>query len=274
MKKPLLLFSAVLISQAVFGLRWPVNNPVILKSFGQLEENSFITSISIVSEDGNVYSIADGITVYLRVFPGEDPKDNLLILEHDNGLRSIYRNFFPLDDFPDTVSEGQLIGSGKNIKLEILDTEGVQIVNPEILLPFLEDKAAPRIEGIFILSDNRELTRITGRTVTTTGSKTVLAEIFDERSGNRLIPFKIKYYVDGIKYREYVFESLKYQNDAYNFSWAEKADKIFVRIDDVIYINLGELQVLPGEVRLEIYAEDIRGNISSVNLSITGIRPN
>ena len=146
------------------------------------------TSLERSSENGNVYSIADGVTVYLRVIPGESTNDNILILEHENGLRSIYRNFLPLDDFPDEVSEGQLIGTGNNIKLEILDTEGVQIVNPEILLPFLDDSEAPRIERIFLLSGEQELVEIKDGSSIFTGRKTVLAEIFDERSGNKLSP--------------------------------------------------------------------------------------
>lgn len=274
MKKILFFLAALLSVQAASALRWPVNNPVIIKSFGQLEEKSFVTSISIISEDGNVYAIADGITVYLRNFPEDKQKDNLLILEHENGLRSIYRNFMPVENFPDTVSEGQLIGRSGNIKLEILDTEGVQIVNPEILLPFLEDRDAPQIESIFFLSGEQLLVEIENGSSVTVGGKTVLAEIFDERSGNKLIPIKIKFYADGIKHQEYVFESLKYLNDAYNFTWAEKAEKIFIRIDDVIYINLGELRVLPGEMKIEIYAEDINGNISFVDIIITGVKAN
>ena len=264
-----ILLITVLLPQA-YALRWPVDSPVVAESFGEIKNGNFSSTITIRSADGKIYAISDGQLVYMSGNEA-DPELNIVILEHENGLRSIYRNFFPLPSIPADLKEGVQIGTGPSVELEILDTRSGEIGNPLLLLPQLPDKRSPEIERLAFY-DNGRFQNIRKGMRTVSGKKQILLKVYDRHNDEQLLPFSISLYIDSRKVQEYVFESLKYLDGRYQFPWAE-GKQIFIEIDGIVYINLGEFFILPGETRLELYAEDLAENRASVDVRITAVRP-
>ncbi|MBN1648599.1 MAG: hypothetical protein JW874_11260 [Spirochaetales bacterium] len=258
-----------LILQSAYSLRWPVDNPVVIESFGEIRNGVFSTTISIRTNSGKIYAIADGRLVYLSN-KSADPELNVVILEHENGLRSVYRNFFPLADIPGELREGGLIGTGPSVQLEILDTHSGEIGNPQILLPQLPDKSRPVIERLAFYR-NGVFEDIKNRMVVRSGRKQLLLKVYDIHNDERLLPFSITLYIDSLKVQEYVFESLKYINERYQFPWAV-GEEIFMIIDNEMYINLGEFSIMPGETRLELYVDDLAENRATVDVRLIASR--
>ena len=271
MKKILLLSNIFLfLAFSLFSLDWPKKGPIVTRSFGVPDIGEFVSSVSITSRSDEVFAIAEGRIVYKR--PGTDVSPSLLIIEHANGLRSVYRGLNILDFEDSVIEKGQLIGKGLEISLEISDPVSGQFFNPETLLPKLTDKKAPRVV-YFGFMQNDKLYEISNDKKFFSGDAEFLLICEDIRGDKLLSPYSIAFYIDGLRQKEYVFDSLSYNGKEYLFLWAPSFGSIVKRIDDKSYFSFGKTRLLPGEVKLEIYIKDINGNQTEAAYSIIVSRP-
>lgn len=249
------------------ALSWPVNNPVITSSFSSMLRDGFRSALILHAENNEIYAIADGTVVY--VYNCEKPEigQSYIIIEHSDGLRSIYRGITPKAKLGVFVSEGDLIAYGEYVSLEILDIESMEIVNPERLLPLIPDKEAPMVSSV-LLRKGRQYVNPEEVEAVGAGKYHFLIAVNDPRDAYELFPYKIVMYFGGIKQTEYIFDTLLFKNSEYIFDSGNELDTVFLTIGGHVYVDLGEIRLLPGEQNFELYISDCSENTMEFSLSV------
>lgn len=273
------LFSYVFMFAAIraFSFEWPVADPVLLSTFGGLGTDQFQTFITIESGDADVHPVLSGEIVFyndtslpLSALPSG--LGSYIVVQHEGGLRSIYshleegsvlqdkREVRPYDVLGKTGETGA--SQSRNVALSIIDMEAKQIVNPLLLLPSLEDKGTPVINGVFF-RDNDELDQVRNYIKINAGTVSFYARMYDPgqnvRFFNPLSPYQILVYINGVERNRIIFEGVREQDgflvlaDSLGRTWSD-----FYTGDGLVH--LGNFTLPPGEVRIEISVSDYSGN--------------
>jgi len=275
----------ILILPFLYGFDWPIEEKTIVSTFGQACGSQFSTGIKIGTREQDVKPITEGeICFYSEInnSPHAIPSGlgNYCILEHQGGLRSVYshlkdgsillsKTFFEDND---VIGVTGISGASyiPNINLTVIDTEYNQIMNPLLLLPPVSDANAPVIQAVYIKRDEG-IIRMQEQNSMPAGHAEIILSVYDPGENvkyfNPMAPFELLLLVNGIEVKRLIFEGLEQQIHEISLinSDSVQSDELF--IEDTM-MNLGQIQLSPGNNRIEITASDFLGNETTTIITI------
>jgi hypothetical protein len=292
MKRLLVVFLLASIGSCfLLAFDWPLDQIVLTATFGEHRGDHFHGGIDLGGGEQPIYPISPGeVVFYYR--EGEDYTSlptglgNFVVLQHQGGVQSLYAHLAggSLDPNLNLYDRSRPLGtvgssgysSGKHLHLTIIDTEMGTVINPLLLLPPLPDGQAPEIKGLYLqigqeriaLEDGMSLNRGEGRLFTT---------VYDLREDVsflwKLAPYKVFLYQDGREISAFTFDSLygappSAQNSE-NLVLVNTEMDFSDVYDSTWSLNLGDINLIPGETTLTVFAADFAGNESSTEYTLT-----
>ena len=277
----IIAFSMLIFSAAdLFAYSWPVDEPVVISTFGERRWGNYGRGIEVSGSSGEVHPSAAGELVFY--FEDDDAVSRMpsglgsfAVVEHERKLRTLYGGLELDESIGDKgpVGEDSLLGlagqSGQtvdpHIYFAVIDSEFEQYVNPLLLLNSVIDNKKPVIRDVGL--DTPAGYRSIGRNfVAKAGRTEIIAEIFDPCMSDEFFrpmsPYKIYLFHNGEEVFYLSFESII---TAENRSVVQSASELhfgdFYKADG--RISLGEINLAPGESRFEVLVSDYAGNESS-----------
>ncbi len=262
----------------VAAWEWPLASFRIDAGFGQLRNGNVTTAVWLSAQEPAVQAAHPGEVIFTRV-EGAAGKGsphgygNFVVLEHEDGLRSVYANMGAVSSMDDsTASQGATLGTvgvsgfayGDQLGFHLIDEELGQLVNPFLILPSLDDSQPPVIQGVFlqrgddVIPVNRQTSIEAGTTFQ------VLVEAYDtveSTSGTRRVPPKTVTVTLGEQQpRTISFDTMQYGDNRFRLASGQPVDTLY----------LGQTRMRPGEVSigteptsLIVRVEDFSGNRAS-----------
>jgi len=264
---------------------WPVPLREIQATFGQQVPGGTLRGIEIAGGAQPVFPVEQGVVVFAHRASGAFPSPfgSYVVVEHEQAFRSIYahlsseslppvgREVTPATQIA-VAGESGYIG-GRALRLYLYDSRNQVFVNPLLLLPDLEDTAAPQIVSVFAEGE-RGLFSVSGSQVIPAGRYTLSARIIDTlargRQATALAPYEIAMFVDGQEQFQMSADGISYQSGELEIAPAGNGTEIYG--EDGLWV-LGEITVQSGSTEVEIVARDFAGNERVVAFDITGGAP-
>jgi hypothetical protein len=278
--KKIIFYLLVLNTVLVYSLQWPVENLDISSTFGEKMGDYYLSGIDIVGGEQDVVSVSEGRVVYYH--EEESPVSDLpsglgsfIVIEHERSLKTTYAHLKKGSVIKNrqNVNRGEKIGvigdtgasSGKLLHFEVVDGELNQIVNPLKLLSERNDKSKPVIKNIYLkLADSDKKILSGRRQKVKTGNYSLIAQVYDicETSDyfSPTAPYSISVYLNGEEVIEVLYDSFVIENGKMVMSSNSlSADEYYISEDDWT-VNIGEINLIPGTIRLELSVKDFAGN--------------
>ncbi|MFP4373642.1 MAG: peptidoglycan DD-metalloendopeptidase family protein [Spirochaetaceae bacterium] len=264
--------------------QWPVTEFSIGVGFGVPNDESLSPGLELVSSAETVRAAADGELVF--AFDAESHRaaiphalGSFLVLEHHGGLRSVYAHLdrdpedtaleFAEDDPVGVVGRTGFAG-GNTLGFRIIDTERAAYVNPMILLPELEDETAPRIESVQ-LSRGSTVVAADPDASLPEGPARLSALVYDPGGEgpyrDDAAPYSVTVFANGRESHRLVFETLSRSGERITVSGGYAREDLY---DEEGRLQLGSIEIAPGNNLIEIVAEDHVGNERVESIRITG----
>ena len=267
----------LLLPRLLYGFEWPVEEKMLTVTFGEYTWDCFHPGIDIGGGAQDVHPAEAGELIYyaeehegFHALPSG--LGSFAVLEHDRGLRTLYGHLQPgtLRTDRDILEEGDILARvgnsgmtvGPRLHFQVIDREFDQLVNPLLILPPLKDTTKPVLEALYLLK-NRSRIELQDRATVTSGTYELLAAIYDPSEYVRYFrpmnPFKIQVFLNGEQVVYTSFEALQHEDGEMVLIQSSDAD-----CDELYYpdgtMRLGSLQFSPGDIMIEILAEDILRN--------------
>lgn len=261
----------------VYGFQWPVKEIIIVSTFGESESNEFVNGVDIGGKSQVVKPIDAGDLVFYSR-PGDSPLDlpsglgSYVIYQHNNGIRSLYGHLEDgsinttelVVDLSDTIgimgSSGSTVGT--MLHLQVIDIEFEKYINPLLSLPLLIDGTRPVINEVFLITEEGRMS-ITSGAIIKSGVFGLSADIRDlsESAGYYcpVSPFSISLFINGENLANIDFESIKIRDDKMVLQEPEGISHDELYRDDWEFF-LGEFELNPGDLMIEISVKDFAGN--------------
>ncbi|MBN2616793.1 MAG: hypothetical protein JXR64_00630 [Spirochaetales bacterium] len=282
MKKFTILFVFSILSFSLYSYQWPTSKDFLLSFFGTPKNNCLSDGIEFTSDNQAIYPLADGEIVYYQdelIFGDLDyrgDEGNILVLNHIGEFKSIYRNFTTnnLFNMSDNLKKEEMIGvSGNqndNFIFSIYDDKRKSYINPQQILPFLQDERKPIIDSVYLDYED-SLHKLSYNLSVPAGASTIYVNTWDvvkiNNNFKKFTPFSINVFVDGLELYTSSFSSL-----------VEIDNKIFVSgasdtpVDTIIsggeLLYGGNIFLTKGNSIIEIVVKDIDGNEASKSYSV------
>ena len=149
MKKVFLLITTITIFSSLAAWDWPDDPNRIISAFGQSWSGQFEYGIRFRAEGQRVTTWHPGEIVWTNRTDNSISVQNkyLIVIEHDNGFRTIYRGVECRPDMGNTVQQGDWIGYADREmwQFQIIDTRNSRIINPAHILPQIKyDRILPK----------------------------------------------------------------------------------------------------------------------------------
>jgi hypothetical protein len=278
------LFSPLFLS----AMDWPIENPSLVSGFGDKGSNGFLTGVYLVPEENQEVTPVEKGEVVFYVEEGLERKGDLpsglgsfIVIEHEAGLKSLYGHLEAgtLDPTIKEVTKTTELGkvgdtggaAGEQLYLEIIDKEFGQFINPQLVLPSLDDSVPPVIGTVSLKRGSEELV-LSNRDVLPRGKGRLLVEMYDPIPElpyfNPTAPYQVSVFANGVEVITITFETVQENQGTLHLPQNKSLTCATFCISDTKY-DLGELQLNPGETRLEIIVKDVAGNESMKELSLT-----
>ena len=243
---------------------WPDDASALVASFAAPSPEGFTRSLVFRSEGQRVTSWNAGEVLWIERSGGGDT----LVLDHDDGFRSVYRGIEVRPDLSGSVSAGEMIGyaAGSDWRFEIVDDERDSIIDPLTLLPPRSGLAAPRVERLLVVlgSDRRV---VGDGSPIPSGRRDIIVELSGGEAGTG-VPVEISLYWVGVRVGGIRFDALSEDGGAVIL---EAPDP---RRFDQVYGDDGALRfpgvmLNAGRGNLELRVEDETGRVVSRTWSVT-----
>jgi hypothetical protein len=270
---------------------WPLDRVVVTSTFGEHRGDHFHAGIDLGGGEQPIYPISPGELVFAYREDADYTSlptglGNFLVLQHQGGIQSLYAHLAPesLDPGRRLYDRSRALGtvgssgysSGKHLHLTIIDTEMGTIINPLLLLPPLPDGQAPEIREVYFHSGQQRIALEDGMSLSRRDGQ-LFATVYDLREDVtflwKLAPYKVFLFQDGREITSFTFDSL-YKSPV---SEASSGDLVLMNTEmdfsDVYEeswtLNLGEINLVPGDTTLTIFAADFAGNESFAEFALT-----
>lgn len=276
-----------LLAQQALAWQWPVEVPVITRTFGQDAGGYLLRGIEFGGGAQPVFPIESGVVVVSR--PDPDPGrpgqptglGTYLVIEHEQGFRSVYAHLeagslppvgreVDVETVIATVGESGLIDR-RALRLMIIDLESGEYVNPMLLLPDLEDRFRPVITAVFARAPGSRYDL--GRTTTLPpGSYEVTAVVNDRRGPGTepgLAPYRVAMFVAGQERTSHSMDRIAVDPFTALVPGGVTHDELYAAGGEM---RLGVVQIGDGRTEIEIVAADFVGNQTSWRAVMTGQR--
>ncbi len=272
-----ILLGVLLSAQTVFSFEWPLNEPQVVSTFGSPEGRSYKKGIEIASAESEITPIEGGEVIFrgseyaLGMHDIPLPLGNMVVLQHERGIRSVYGHLAATADqeepFYDITTSFGRIGStgiirGEFVFLQVIDSEVNRFINPMLSLPLLEDSTEPQLNAVSLQADGSSY-QLSRNTEVVQGEYRLLVESFDVSSAlnslHRMAPYSVKVYVNGEEQISLGFESLSV-NDWSAVPTSLRSVSAARLYSDQWTYNLGQLLLQPGVALIEVFVNDFAGN--------------
>ncbi len=278
MNSRLILFSILVLAVWNLSFRWPVTDGVITSTYGESRGDHFHDGIDMISPSDNVYPIEQGTLLYAwnkTLFPLDNywGGGNFKVIEHKNGMLSVYMHLQDIDDLKPAYTETEIVGLvgntghsyGKHIHFSILDKIKRESINPFVSLPFYNDVKAPEIMNFYIRIDNRYIRINDNSDIRLTKHYPLLVEIKDTIKGNENLGiYSIKAVFNGKEVANYNFSRINYSTNGLAIN-----NKTFNGVfDEQGYYKLEGLTYSEGINTLTVSVSDFNGNYSEKNFTM------
>lgn len=271
----LVLTSAVAVPLAAW--QWPLSEFRIDTGFGQPRNGVMSTGIRLSAEEPQVRAAHPGELVFSRT---EDAVTglphglgNLAVIEHEDGLRSIYSNMGTIDrPLGPELAQGDVLGTvgvsgfayGDQLGFHLTDVELQRLVNPLLILPPLTDEIAPVVAGVFLLRDG-ETVRLNRRSSVAGGVEYVLLiEAYDTvaspQGTRRIPPMELSVSLGEEEERRIRFETLQYRDGSFVLTSGHALNDLYAT---ETRLRIGSIRVGSEPLRLAVRVEDFAGNRGS-----------
>ena len=275
----LIIIIAILLTSLipVSGFQWPVTDVVIVSTFGESEFDQFVKGIDIGGETQDISPIDSGELVFYSS-PGTSSLDipsglgTYVIYQHRNGIRSLYGHLedgsVNIDQEKIDLSDkiGKMGSSGRTVgtmlHLQVIDIEFEKYINPLFSLPLLIDVSKPIIDEVYLITEEGKK-EISSGEIINSGVFGLSADIRDLSEDADyycpVSPFSISLFINGENLANIDFESLKIKDDKMILQELEGISHDDLYRDEWEFY-LGEFELNPGDVMIEISVKDFAGN--------------
>jgi hypothetical protein len=231
----------------------------------------------MVSSDNRVYPVAEGRLIYfwdkslfpLDSYPGGG---NFMILEHANGLYSLYMHLSDGFTLQESYTEKTPLGIsgnsghslGAHLHFSLLRISERTSLNPFLYLPEYEDHSAPVISGLYIRVGDRYFAITEKSDIRLTQPYPLLIEISDSITAREKVGiFKLSVYMNNKKLIEVVFSQIGISKKGLTLS-----DYTFHDLfDEKGYYKVKNVSYLNGMNTVKIITHDYSGNSSVKEIS-------
>ncbi len=262
-----------------------MQDKVLTSTFGEQRWGFPHPGIDIGGGEQPVYPAEAGELVYYAEENGgmgmlPSGLGSFAVIEHERKLRTLYGHLEPgsiatgsikldtTDILARVGSSGMTVGP--RLHFQVIDGEFDQYVNPLIILPPLKDTTRPVLEAVYILKD-RQLVELLDTSTVSSGSYELLLSLYDPSEYLRYFrpmnPYRIQVFMNGEQVAHMSFKALQPKDGAVFLIESDDADGDEIYYDEHI-MRMGTVQFPPGDMILEVLAEDIYRNSMTVELRI------
>lgn len=281
----LLCLAGILFIHGAEAFDWPADDVRVIATFGQSQWGDYLKGVHLYSQEEEVRPIDSGEVIFTcgGVYAGphriSSGLGNMVVMQHDRGIRSVYGHLreLPGDDVI-FIESDQFIGRPGNtgmidekaLYLQIIDSEVSRYVNPLLSLPSLPDRDRPVIDELTLVKGLREYSLQSGMRIQQ-GEYQFRLHVYDSDNGlepdRQMSVYSVKIYINGEERQAFSFESLMVNN----------RQTVPAGRDDLPHQALykekgrmspGTVSFQPGEAIIEVVAADFSGNESSRTIPI------
>lgn len=278
----IIIFMIVIPIVSLYPYQWPSNKEFLKSLFATVDNKTAQDGIKFSSNDQAIYPLTEGeIIFYQDSFKFGDldysgDEGNLLVLNHKGDFKSFYRNFIPSDgfDYSSIILQSEMIGVSTNkaddFIFSIYDDKKSEYINPQQILPFLEDDIEPVINNVF-LENNDKLLRVVWNKSLPQGLSRIYIDAWDvikiDKKLRKFVPFSIYIFVDGFEKFHVSFSSIKEVDGELFFSGVENVPvNLFYSRESLLFG--GEVYLTRGRSLIEVVVKDNNGNEASKSYSV------
>ncbi|MDR2602907.1 MAG: M23 family metallopeptidase [Spirochaetaceae bacterium] len=275
---------ALLFTAPLGALEWPADaNAVINKNFGWNDGSLPSLGDSFLGA-GPVSACAQGELIIIsnedssRISGVPSPLGSYVAINHEDGLVSIYAHLEDVDFLPQRLDSGVIIAnSGKTgcvdkngFYFSFFDRKEKRYVNPSLLIPPMEDGAAPSIRSVKLQNSSGSLIDLSQTRNLKQGDYTINVHAQDSRTQNSdgpTAPFRITTSINGAETGALVNETFFVIDGELMMKRNENvsARRVFAPYPAV---EAGEIYLSRGQANILITVQDISGNISNAQYRV------
>ena len=290
--KKLFFFLFIINVFYVYSLQWPVEKMSVTSTFAERRGDHYHSGIDIGGGEQDVVSVSDGKIVF--IFEENSQLSDIpcgmgsfIVIEHERSLKTTYSHLKKgsVVKNRENVGRGEKIGvtgdtgasRGKQLHFEVIDGELNQIVNPLKLLPEGNDETTPVIKKIVLKNEDSSYEKVLSRREKVeTGKYCLKAQVYDV-CGNvdyfcPTAPYSISVYLNGEQVIEVKYDTLVRDSGKVVLAGNSAPVQEYYSEGEDWEVNIGEINLIPGTIRLEISVKDFAGNESTRDRLLTVYR--
>lgn len=266
----------------ISAYQWPCNRDYLSSLFGKVTNGVVEDGIRFNNDGQAIYPLAKGEVIYYQdefkfgdnTYHGDD--GNLLVLRHVGEFKSYYSNFHSDMDFSkmESINKSEMLGVSTSeydtFKFSIFDERRKLYINPQQILPYLNDENRPVISSVVINSLGKEIKLARNRRVPA-GDSSIYINAWDVIKVNdkyrKFTPFSINVFVDGFERYNSSLSSIK-EVDGFIYIAGDNDIPIGDFISGGNMIFGGDIFLTKGRSLIEIVIKDIDGNEASKSYSV------
>ena len=284
-------------SLMLLGFDWPVEEKILMSTFGGGQKGHFQTGIELGGTEQEVFSIAEGEIIFYfqeSIADGSLPRGigSFIVVLHEGGIQSVYTHLntssLNLASNGNSDQGGPLrlgvsgdtgMSEGVHLGLMIIDLEEGRFLNPikpdksplqpPLEVPETRVPEGPIIANVSIKRDGL-IEPLHNNAKLSSGEVEVLAEIYDKSEfvpfNMRMAPYRIYLSVAGEVITVVEFDSLKQKG---NRLVPAGSDRAFGELyfADWIY-HLGRINLVEGKTLIQVGAEDFAGQETTIQMEV------
>ncbi|GHU46047.1 hypothetical protein FACS1894190_18130 [Spirochaetia bacterium] len=254
---------------------------VLVRNFGSNAEGGPLLG-DVFNLQGPVFAAESGEVVFKHNETDgasrlPSPLGAWIVLEHDNGLLSVYSR---MEDtkapLPDKIEKGALLAqagvsgwsSGEGFSFSIFDKKEKRWVNPDIVIDtHLDDRRPPVIQSVRLRNSDGVVFDADSPRVLRQGRYSIDVQTYDLRGSaqtSQLMPHRIISSVNGIETGSLTIETFSARDGVLMLfrGGLISANEVY---GPYPLIEAGEVWLNRGSAKLEIIVQDIAGNSRSAN---------
>jgi len=246
-------------------MEWPDESGRVLSTFGAAGKRHFQRGLTFKSEGQLISSWDAGEVIWA------DPFRGIVVVEHQNGFRSVYLGVEPLYNLELELGDGQWLGyaRGETWRFEIIDTKWSKLVNPILLLPARSGISSSAAGTLEVLMPDGTFMEIRDESVLSTGPQTIAVNgVFPD--GNFAAPTEISLYWIGERIAKLQISALRESEDGIVLETPRP-----LRYESVFGPNgktwFPDIRLNEGRGELELRIEDEIGRVSVRRWNISAV---
>ncbi|WP_319561901.1 M23 family metallopeptidase [Marispirochaeta sp.] len=286
------IISAIILIAVFPGLlfaleyQWPVKKVLLTGTFAEDRGDHFHSGIDLGGGEQDIYPVSSGEVVYF--FEESTPASvipsgmgNFIVAEHAGGVRSLYAHLQEdsLDIRDSRLDPSVPLGImgesgsslGVHLHLSIIDSDTDNIVNPLLILPPQIDTTRPSIGGVFLARGKGTVDLDTWNRPILAGRWDLRLELYDQSEHSYywpMAPFRVTVYMNGSETVYMTYEFISYKEGTHYLVDTPGLSHESMYISET-RISLGEINLNPGETRVEIVVADYFGNETIFQKAVT-----